>query len=161
MDSELKDALRSLAEGRHPLHGWHTTASHITRVSYVGIAGRRGAVQAQVIHPPRIGEHIRWMKFSKGDVRCSVSYYEIVQVLWDVRDARHYSLYRPGEEGECYLTVFVKPVKRSPGEAFDRANHAQEKPRQRRRRKLGSHQRIFSLPLRLSGWARGSDSGSR
>jgi len=34
-------------------------------------------------------------------------------VQWDVRDARHYEFYRPGEEGEYYLTVFVKPLKGS------------------------------------------------
>jgi hypothetical protein len=57
-----------------------------------------------VVHPPRVGDHIRWMKFSKGDARCQLSYYEVA-VQWDVRDARHYEFYRPGDDGECYLTV--------------------------------------------------------
>jgi hypothetical protein len=63
-----------------------------------------------------------------------LSYYEVVQVQWDVRDARHYQFYRPGEEGECYLTVFVKPVKNGPGETFDRTQRAEERARQRPRR---------------------------
>ncbi len=38
------------------------------------------------------------------------------------------------EEGECYLTVFVKPVKGSPGELFDRAELAAYREKERRRR---------------------------
>ena len=73
MDSELKDALRKLAEGRHPEFDWPITANHVTHVNYVGITGRKGGVQARVIHPPRVGDHIRWMKFSKGDARCQIT----------------------------------------------------------------------------------------
>ncbi len=32
------------------------------------------------------------MKFTKDNARCRVTYYEVVQVQWDVRDARHYYL---------------------------------------------------------------------
>jgi hypothetical protein len=77
MDAELKEALRRMAEGRHPVHDWPIRANHSTPVSHVGITGRKGAVQGRVVHPPRIGEHLRWLKFSKGDVRCRVSYYEV------------------------------------------------------------------------------------
>lgn len=134
MDLELKSALRKLAEGRHPDFDWPLTASHVTYVEYVGIKERKGAVRKRVIFPPHIGEHIRWMKFSKGDARCQITYYEVVQVQWEVRDARHYQFYRPGEEGECYVTVFVKPVSGSPGELFDRAERASYREKERRRR---------------------------
>jgi hypothetical protein len=134
VDSEVKNALRKLAEGRHPEFNWPLTASHSTLVYYVGILGRKSAVQGRVIHPPRVGDHIRWMKFSKGDARCRITYYEVVQVQWDVRDARHYHMYIPGSEAEGYLTVFVKPVKGSPGELFDRAELAADRKKERRRR---------------------------
>ena len=142
MDPELKNAFRKLAVGRHPDFDWPLTASHVTYVEYVGIKERKGAVRKWVIFPPHIGEHIRWMKFSKGDSRCQITYYEVVQVQWDVRDARHYYLYRPGEDGEGYLTVFVRPVKNSPGEAFDRAQRAEEKARQRRRQRTVRHKAV-------------------
>jgi hypothetical protein len=135
MDPELKAALRRLAEGRHPEFDWKLTANRSTLVDYVGITGRKRPVQARVIHPPRIGDHIRWMKFSKGDARCWFTYYEVVSVQWDVRDAPHYHLYRPGEEAECYLTVFLKPLAGGPGEVFDRAERAADRERERRRRR--------------------------
>lgn len=111
------------------------TDNQFTLVNYVGITGRKGAVWGRVFHPPRVGDHLRWMKFSKGDAHCRVSYYEVVGVQWDVRDARHYYLYRPGDEGECYVTVFVKPVRGSPGEICDGAERAAHRARERRRRK--------------------------
>jgi hypothetical protein len=40
-------------------------ANHVTHVSYVGIKGRKTPVRAWVIHVPRIGEHIRWMRWDK------------------------------------------------------------------------------------------------
>jgi hypothetical protein len=132
MDPELKQALWKLAEGRHPEFDWPISANHVTHVSYVGIRGRKKAVHSWVVHPPRIGEHIRWMKFHKKTCDFSFSYYEVVQVQWDVRD-RYQHLYRPGEEGEGYLTVFVTPVKKSLGEAFDRAERAEDRARQKRR----------------------------
>ena len=71
MDAKTKKvALRRMTEGSHPHFDWPLTASHVTRVAYVGITGRRGAVQARVVHPPRTGEQIRWLRFSKGDARC-------------------------------------------------------------------------------------------
>lgn len=144
MDPELKSAFRKLAEGSHPDFDWPLTASHVTHVNYVGIKGRKGPVRKRVIFPPHIGEHIRWLQFSKGDARCRTTYYEVMQVQWDVRDARHYQFYRPGEEGEFYLTVFVRPVRNIPGEAFDRAQRAEEKARQRRRE--GTVRRTESRP---------------
>jgi hypothetical protein len=42
MDAELKEALRRMAEGRHPVHDWPIPANHSTLVSYVGITGRKG-----------------------------------------------------------------------------------------------------------------------
>lgn len=119
MDPELKQALRRLAEGRHPEFDWPISANRVTRVSYVGIRGRKRPVEARVVHPPRIGEHIRWMTFDKKTCDFRFSYYEVVQVQWDVRDRYQY-LYRPGEEGEGYLTVFLRPLKSSLGRAFDR-----------------------------------------
>ncbi len=59
---------------------------------------------------PRIGEHIRWLKFSKGDARFWITYYD-----GGTCETHSTTTYRPGEEGEGYLTVFVKPVKGSPG----------------------------------------------
>lgn len=134
MDPELKQALRRLAEGRHPEFDWPISANHVTHVSYVGIRGRKGAVQARVVHPPRFGEHVRWMQFHKKTCDFTYSYYEVVQVQWDARDNYQY-LYSPGSEGEGYLTVFVKPVKKGPGETFDRAERAREKARWKRRRR--------------------------
>lgn len=113
------------------------TADHSTLVTYIGIIGRKRPVQGRVIHPPRIGEHIRWMSFNRRSLDFQYSYYEVVQVQWDVRDRYHY-LYRPGEEGEGYLTVFLKPVKGGPGEALDRAELAEYRAKQRRRRARGT-----------------------
>jgi hypothetical protein len=73
------------------------------------------------------------MTFSKKSCDFRYSYCKIVQVQRDVRDRYQY-LYRPGEERERYLTVFVKPVKNGLGEVFDRADRAERKARQRRRR---------------------------
>jgi hypothetical protein len=95
-------------------------ANHVTHVSYVGIKGRKTPVRAWVIHVPRIGEHIRWMRWDEKKLDFHLGYYEVVQVLWDVRDRYQY-LYRPGDEGEGYLTVFLKPVKKSLVEQLDRA----------------------------------------
>jgi hypothetical protein len=127
MDTELMQVLRRLAEGKHPDHDWPMDANHVTHVSYVGIKGRKTPVRAWITHIPRVGEHVRWMKWVKKKLDFRFSYYEVVQVLWDVRDGYQY-LYRPGDEGEGYLTVFLKPVKNSPGEALDR-----EEGRKRRR----------------------------
>lgn len=110
------------------------TANDTTLVTYVGIAGRKRAVPGRVIHPPQVGEHIRWMTFSRRTFDFRFTYYEVIQVQWDVRDRYHY-LYRPGEEGEGYLTVFLKRASGSPGEAFDRAERAADRAKQRRRQK--------------------------
>jgi hypothetical protein len=133
MYSELKEALGTLADGKHPVHGWRIRANHATLVDYVGITGRRGRVRNWVVHPPRIGDHIRWMHFKKKALDFAFSYYEVVNVLWDVRSNYNY-MYLPGEEAEPYLTVFVRPVKNSPGQEQDRAEHREWRRREARRR---------------------------
>jgi GNAT superfamily N-acetyltransferase len=47
MDAELREALRRMAEGRHPVHDWPIRASHSTLVSYAGITGRKRAVDPE------------------------------------------------------------------------------------------------------------------
>jgi hypothetical protein len=136
MDPELKQALHRLAEGKRMDMDWPAQANHVTDVTYVGIKGRKTPVRAWVIHIPRVGEHIRWMAFNKKTCDFHLSYYEVVQVLWDVR-ANYEYLYRPGAEGEGYLTVFVKPVKNSPGEVFDRAERREWRRRTSKSRRRG------------------------
>jgi hypothetical protein len=111
---------RRYVSGNGMVISHRVTASHITRAIYVGIKGRKKPVRAFVVHPPRIGERIRWMTFNTKTCDFRLSYYEVVQVQWDVRDLYQY-MYRPGDEAEDYLTIFLKPVKNSPGE-LDRAN---------------------------------------
>lgn len=106
-------------------------------VTYVGIVGRKTPVLGRVYHPPHVGEHIRLMTFKRPTFDCRYSYYEIVQVQWDVRHRYSYA-YRAGEEGEGYLTVFLRPVKGGPGEVFDRAEAAADRERERRRRRGGT-----------------------
>jgi len=120
MDAELKQALGRLAEERHPTHDWPVHARHVTLVEYLGIKGRSRPVRSWVVHPPRAGDHVRWMHFQTKTFDFTFTYYEVVQVLWDVRN-NYKHLYAPGEEGESYLTVFLRPVKNSPGELLDRA----------------------------------------
>lgn len=135
MYPELKTMLTRIADGRHPEFDWPTRANHITDVSFVGIRGRKWSVESRVIHPPRIGEHIGWLTFGKEGLLVRTSYYEVVQqVQWDIRDRYQYR-YRPGEEAECYLTVFVKPMKKSIGELYDRLRDADERAKQKRRAK--------------------------
>jgi len=126
MDPELREALGRLAEGKHPQSNWPIHASQVTLAEYVGIKGRRRPVRAWVVHPPRVGDHIRWMHFRKKTYDFNFSYYEVVQVLWDAWNNYKY-LYAPGEEGESYLTVFLRPVKNSPAELLDRTR--QGRPR--------------------------------
>jgi hypothetical protein len=124
MDPELKDALRKIAEGTHPDlnladQGEPRHARQLRRHHR-----QEGEVRSWVIHPPRSGEHLRWMTFGKDGLPNRITYYEVVQVQWDVRDRYQY-LYRPGDEGGGYLTVFVTRVKNGPAETFDRAERAQ------------------------------------
>jgi hypothetical protein len=39
------------------------------RVPYVRITGRKGAVKARVVHPPRVGDHIPLLKFGNREVK--------------------------------------------------------------------------------------------
>jgi hypothetical protein len=85
MSPEIMQGLERLAEGEHPAHNWPIRASQVTMVEYVGIKGRRRPVHARLVHPPRVGDHIRWMHFRKKSLDFSFSYHEVTQVLWDVR----------------------------------------------------------------------------
>jgi hypothetical protein len=133
MDPEMMQAIRRLADGKDPIRDWPLRANHVTDVAFVGIRGRKGPVHKWVIHPPRIGEHIQLYRLSKDASRSEQTYYEVIDVVWEVRDGPHYTLYRPGDEAEWTAMVFVKPVKNSLGQQFDRAQRAEWAAKRRRR----------------------------
>lgn len=133
MNHDVLEALETMAQGKSPKSGWYIRASHSTLVEYVGITGRSRPVQNLVVHPPRIGDHIRWMHHRTKTCDFVLTYYEVANVLWDVRSNYNY-MYLPGEEGEGFLTVFLKPVKDCPGEQLDRAERQKQRQQESRRR---------------------------